>query len=313
MKTESIHDFLIECRGCAIQMMMNAHYILKELPGLNMPDDLREEIVEISNTLIGTKFDLFTEIGKIEELLAHSPSSPRIFDKIKISRDWITSDLAALHAVVQRATRQAEDGSAHHALGFLLMESATNILNSTPSVEMEPEDCAAFDQEEGTEGELMFRFVIEDRLPLKRLCRAVQVVAQRPGFSEQEQDWLKAFAFALERFPLITPGVIGTLILKRTGNRGFSALQVGITSDGFSLERVGWEDGDSVSEILFEVEENCREGDSFAFLHFAEAFAELARDPASEVEIENHADAPFLDWDLPNDPNKWDELPSMED
>lgn len=152
MKPESIYKFLTECRECAMQMMMNASYILKELPGLNMADVLRKEIVEVSNALIATKFDLFNEIGEIENLLEHSPDSPSVIRKIRMSRDWITRDLVALHAVVQRGTRQAEDGSAHHALGFLLMESAVNILNSTPSVEMEPEDYATLDQDDGTNG-----------------------------------------------------------------------------------------------------------------------------------------------------------------
>ena len=64
MKTDlpAIHRFLGEAHRCAMRMMENGSYIVKQLPSLRMPDAVRHRLEALCAELIGTKHDLIHEI-----------------------------------------------------------------------------------------------------------------------------------------------------------------------------------------------------------------------------------------------------------
>ncbi len=69
-------------------MMENAAYIQKELPSLEMPDDLRTSSGKLCDELIGTKHDLMHEIFAASEWLE---SEPDRFDLWReLIRPWKT-------------------------------------------------------------------------------------------------------------------------------------------------------------------------------------------------------------------------------
>lgn len=128
----SIFTEVSALKSCAMRMMENAAYILNELPGLTMPDDLCKQIEDLCSEWVGCKHDVINELSEI------SSTSKESFDeaaerKANLARGWILAAVRASEPCVAFCQEAARAGTAHHALPMLLMESAVNILNALPA------------------------------------------------------------------------------------------------------------------------------------------------------------------------------------
>lgn len=125
--------FAGETHACAIQMMENAAYIQKELPNLEMPDSLRDQIAKLCCALIGSKHDLISEVAELEEALVADAGLDRIINRVKMIQGWIQDDMSSIRLCVEAVNEAVKCGTAPGLVAMLVMESAANILNTTPA------------------------------------------------------------------------------------------------------------------------------------------------------------------------------------
>ena len=116
-----------------MQMMENAAYIQKELPGLEMPDSLRDQIAKLCCALIGSKHDLVSEVAELEEAMVADAGLDRIIKRVKMIHGWIQDDTLSIHQCVEAVNEAVKCGTAPGLVAMLVMESAANILNTTPA------------------------------------------------------------------------------------------------------------------------------------------------------------------------------------
>lgn len=320
----AIHRFLGETHHCAIQMMENSSYILKELPALRMPDALRHQLETLCTDLIGTKHDLIHEIHEVHELTMTSPDASTIRDGVKRMCQWIDEANMQFNDGVDAARQAADAGEADGLLSLLLMESGVNILNATPTrpdfeldadtdEDGEEEDAAEaedWEDEQDRDDPDCYDFHVEDSYPIGMLNDSISQLMYRPDLQPESREKLKVFAFAMERLPLVTPGVRMSLGLRLEQGGESDWIEIRMEDGEFSLGRGSWIDGDASTETVFEVSSGYREGDAFMATHFAESFAECANDVCREVVIEDSSDEPFADWDLAPGESRWGSLSS---
>jgi hypothetical protein len=125
--------FAGETHACAIQMMKNAAYIQKELPALEMPDSLRDQIAKLCSDLIGSKHDLLNEVVELEEAMVADAGLDRIINRVKMIFGWIQDDISSIHQCVEAVNEAVKCGTAPGIVAMLVVESAANILNTTPA------------------------------------------------------------------------------------------------------------------------------------------------------------------------------------
>lgn len=319
MKTdpETIQRYLAETRDFAIQMMQNAAYIQKELPSLEMTDDLRTSLGSLCDELIGTKHDMINEIFEIGPLLTTDPDAAQIQGGIHLLRQWTTESVGSIHHNMAKIQEAVTQGSATPMLGMLVMESAINILNAVPvfpEVGEEPDEVATEEEEQGAEDEddydpNCYAFHSEDSYPIGQITDAIEGLMARPELSIETTEELKVFLFAMERLPLVTLGVRMSLGLRLDQGGESDWIEIRMDDGEFSLGRGSWVDGDADTETMFEVTPDYREGDAFVATHFAESFLRCAEDVCREVVIEDFSDEPFTGWNLSRDKKRWASLP----
>lgn len=154
-----------------------------------------------------------------------------------------------------------------------------------------------------------YAFHSEDSYPIGELIAAMRRIAERPDLPSAAAENLKVFLFAMERLPLVTPGVRMSLALRLDQGGESGWIEIRMEDGEFTLGRGTWIDGDSDTETVFEVTPDYRDGDAFVATQFAESFTECARDVCREVVIEDSSDTPFTGWDLAPDKKRWSELP----
>jgi hypothetical protein len=325
MKTDPINRFLMEARACAMQMMQNGAYIQEELPSLTMPDALRQSLQELCANLISTKHDIIHEIHEADDLLKSDPDSGLLDLNLTNIRNWILESVGEMNQGVEAIQRAVTEGQADGILFMLVAESAMNVLHTLPAFpesssgeadsQSEEEALADFDEDEdGEDGEEdgydpnCYAFYSEDSYPVGTLIKAIRGLMDRPELTEQTTDNLKVFLFAMERLPLVTPGVHMSLGLRLDQGGESAWIEIRMGDGEFSLGRGTWIDGDADTETVFEVTPDYREGDAFLASQFAESFTDCARDVCREVVIEDWSDGPFTAWELKPDAKRWGSL-----
>ncbi len=311
--------FACETQDCAMQMMANAAYIQNELPNHEMPDSLRDQITTLCSDLIGSKHDLVSEVTELEEAMCDDASLDRISRRVKMILGWIQDDASSIHQCVKAVNDAVECGTAPSIVDMLIMESAANILNATPAWPSICDQSLEEKKEEKTEDEQdddqdnydpnCYAFHSEDSYPVGQLIAAIRRLAKRPDLAAETAENLKVFLFAMERLPLVTPGVRMSLGLRLDQGGESDWIEIRMDDDEFTLGRGAWVDGDADTETVFEVTPGYRDGDAFMATHFAESFTECARDVCREVVIEDFSDEPFTGWDLPQYKERWSDLP----
>jgi hypothetical protein len=161
----------------------------------------------------------------------------------------------------------------------------------------------------------LLAFLMEDAPIIESLVSSVRSLLQRPELDPQTISEIGIFLFGLERLPAPTPGISMSLTLQFELNRERDWLCLNIEDDRFVLDKgfSTYQEGigsDHYTEIILEVGEGYREGDTFEAMQYAETFAELATDPSRTISITANADDPFNDWDLESDPDAWGKLDS---
>lgn len=323
MKTDpqEINRYLTESRDCAMQMLQNAAFIQKELPSLAMPDGLREEIAKLFDDLISTKHDLIGQISECYELLAEDSDAPRIGKMINQMHQWMSRSVESIQECVAAIQQSIAQGTAAPVLGMLVMESAVNIIKAVPAL---PENREEFfddneddplveedqDDEEDTYDPNCYAFNCEDTYPVSQLIDGIRDVMARPEVTEVALEQLKVFLFAMERLPLVTPGVRMALGLRLDQGGESDWIEIRMEDEILTLGRGSWVDGDADTETHFEVGLDYRDGDAFQASNFALSFISCAEDVCREVIIEDTSDEPFTGWELQKDKSRWSQLPS---
>jgi len=324
MKTDprTIQQFITGTRECAMQMMQNAAYILKELPAIEMADPIRNQITELCQELIGTKHDLFGEISQVvDHLEQEHPDADLIDSAIGSMQRWMSESILRVHACVTSIQEEMDKGDASPLLGMLVMESAVNILNSVPTFpereeeteadeQVDDTDDAEHEDQEEDDNSDCFAFHAEDSWPIGELIKVVRDLGDRKDLTKETREHLRVFLFAMERLPLITPGIWMTLRLRLEYGEDAEWIEIRMEGDEFALGRGSCEYGDADTETAFEVTSDFREGDAFTASQFAESFAACAEDVCREVVIEGFSDSPFAGWNLPQDKKRWGSLPN---
>ncbi|MEI7912780.1 MAG: hypothetical protein WCK77_24395 [Verrucomicrobiota bacterium] len=172
----------------------------------------------------------------------------------------------------------------------------------------EPEDIPEDDDDEDTDKDC-YGFHSEDSYPVGQLVSAIRGLQKSENLSAESVAQLRVFLFAMERLPLVTPGVRMGLGLRLDQGGESDWIEIRMEDDTFTLGRGSWIDGDADTETVFEVGPGCRDGDAFIACNFAESFQRCAADNCRAVVIDDSSDAPFNGWDLGQDKARWNSLP----
>jgi len=131
---QNIRDFEEHPRECAVQMMMNALYIQREFPNVQMSDALRQVTEGLCSILIGTKHDLVSEIFELDERLQDGASNVEVLRRVNRIVQWAGEDALKMHEIVMALDAELQKGVVDGGAYLLVSESAVNIL--TPLHEM---------------------------------------------------------------------------------------------------------------------------------------------------------------------------------
>ena len=133
MKTD-FQTFAEDTHRCAMALLHNAAYILKELPAIDLPDPLRSEVIRLCEVWVGIKHDLLGALGDLAETLRKTPTEAEAIDRhcgtIQSILGEIFEPTDATVRAMMNASRQNPDYS---LASLLIVESAGNVLGSIPA------------------------------------------------------------------------------------------------------------------------------------------------------------------------------------
>lgn len=133
MKTDlEIPSFIQATRSCAMQMMSNASYIQRQLPTIEVPDELRAKVEALCESLIDTKHDVITELFELDEQGRAGVSEEKLSKKMQRVVKWMYEPIQEMHELVQQVQALVSADVRYGMLFFLLTESALNIVHSLP-------------------------------------------------------------------------------------------------------------------------------------------------------------------------------------
>ncbi len=115
-----------------MQMMSNASYIQRELPTIEVPNELRAKVEAVCDSLIGTKHDVITELFELDEQTRAGVSEEKLSEKMGRVVRWLCESNQEMHELVQEVEQLVSKDSCYGLLFILIIESATNIANSLP-------------------------------------------------------------------------------------------------------------------------------------------------------------------------------------
>jgi hypothetical protein len=127
MNISAVRAVMTEARGCAMAMLENASYIQKQLPNVRMNDALRQQTQQVCTSLIGTKYDIISELSELDELLG-SASESVILSRVDRIVQWLQEGITRTHGLVLALETASKQDPACAGAYILASESATNIL-----------------------------------------------------------------------------------------------------------------------------------------------------------------------------------------
>lgn len=127
-------NFTTTARECAMQMMLNAAYIQRALPTIEVPEEIQAEIESLCETLIGTKHDIMTEVFELDESATNSAAGSD-FPQVQRIMRWIAEARGDIDQVVRSLQAKASENPKLFLVSLLVTESATNILNACDAAE----------------------------------------------------------------------------------------------------------------------------------------------------------------------------------
>lgn len=126
--------FTTAARECAMQTMLNAAYIQRALPTIEVPKEIHDEIESLCETLIGTKHDIMTEVFELDESATNSAAVSALPQVQRILR-WIADTRGEIDRVVRSLQSKAREKPELFLAALLVTESGTNILNASNAAE----------------------------------------------------------------------------------------------------------------------------------------------------------------------------------
>lgn len=136
MDTKDILYVMTEARQCSLTMFENASYIQQELVNACLSDDLRTQTTQLCSDFINTKYDIFSELSEIDDIL-DSPNPEPVVLSSYIERivKWLSDDMSKMHELIT-ALEDVSKLQPDYRLAYVLVaESATNILQAFNSVQ----------------------------------------------------------------------------------------------------------------------------------------------------------------------------------
>ena len=120
---DALEAYITAASACALSLMSNAGYILKELPNIELPTEDMVEVESICSDLIGTKHDVVHELGELKEC-------SNLDDRVRRIMCWISEDVIKLREMVERLDALAKSDQRYVSAYLLVAESGANILKS---------------------------------------------------------------------------------------------------------------------------------------------------------------------------------------
>jgi hypothetical protein len=124
-------------------MQRNLEFIQQELPGLEMEDDLRDEIVQVCQGFWWTLRDIREELYTLQDKLGlrpgKEPYDPAVTNRdpsgnVRAIQGWLGQDLSRLDRLVKHLWALVEADLGLAAVSVLVTESAANIANAVTKV-----------------------------------------------------------------------------------------------------------------------------------------------------------------------------------
>lgn len=130
VNVEAVHAVMAAARECAMQMFQNAMFIQGELPGVEMPDELRARTERVCSGLISTKHDLISELAELDELLGTGDSETDVGSRVKRIVTWMGLDIMQIHELVSALHAASRENPDYGAAFTLVAESGANIMSA---------------------------------------------------------------------------------------------------------------------------------------------------------------------------------------
>jgi hypothetical protein len=123
VQLEALEGFISTASACGMTLMENAAYVQRELPNVNLPLEIQADVESLCSELIGTKHDVFHELGELKECA-------NLEDRVRRIMWWISEAVVKLREMVERLDALAKSDSRYGTAYLLVAESGTNILKS---------------------------------------------------------------------------------------------------------------------------------------------------------------------------------------
>lgn len=123
----SLQNFINEAQSCAQSFFDNASYIERELPRVEMTDNLRQMTSRVCRSLTVTRDNVFSELQSWKgSSFTSLEFSQRVDEVIRL----LSKDLNDLNVLVMSLRAQADIDQTYGLAHLLVGESATNIYQS---------------------------------------------------------------------------------------------------------------------------------------------------------------------------------------
>lgn len=127
MNPTTIQKFVTQARRCTMEMMTTGAYIQRELPRVEMPEDLCDIASQACTQLIATKHDVLSEIFELPEMLEHGDET-KILENLDLILRWLGEAVQELHEVTNALQAAAAENPQYQAAFFLFAESFAGIV-----------------------------------------------------------------------------------------------------------------------------------------------------------------------------------------
>lgn len=128
MNASALRSLMSEAHRCAMAMLSNAEFVGKELPNVRMDEATRTRTRELCERLVGTKHDIVSELGELDDLLEESAGEDRIKRKVAMMLKWLGEDVELLHGLVTALEAAAKRDPDCTSAYILVSESAVNVI-----------------------------------------------------------------------------------------------------------------------------------------------------------------------------------------
>jgi hypothetical protein len=114
-------------------MLTNADYIWKELPSIRVAEPYKNSISEVCSALTEAKYDVINELFELNKLNRPAASTV-VQDRVERIQKRLDDEIPKLDALIKSLYSASKSQINYGLAYFLVVESATNILQSLGQV-----------------------------------------------------------------------------------------------------------------------------------------------------------------------------------